>query len=150
MHKRKAFTLIEVTAVVIIASISAVIVFPNYQRAVEQARDREAVACLRLIQAGERIYRIEHDPPQFFPFNGELQQNTGQINAGLRLSLTTQNWRYFVDDLAGGNNFDAQAQSVLTGRTWMIRRDNCNNIFGACCIANCPPDPAYTDCTGCP
>lgn len=148
MNKDRAITLIEMMAVLVIISILVVIAVPNYQRTVEQARDKEALACLRLIQAGERIYRSEQEPTQFFPWDtvpAQVQDLPAhnEINAGLRLSLTTQHWTYKVEEEDASNNFKAVAtrKGPPPGfvRDWVINNENCNTIFGAYCSgAGCP------------
>lgn len=141
MYRDKAVTLLELIVVVIIISILATVTGLNYQRTIEQARDKEALACLRLIRTGERIYRSEHEPPQFFPWDTVAEQSqtnaSNQINPGLRLSLTTQNWHYFVTELNQSDNFRARAvrqnAPANFSREWIITNADCNPTFGAYC-----------------
>ena len=143
MHNPNAVTLIELIAVLIILSTLAVIAVPNYQRTIEQARDKEAIACLRLIQAGERIYRSEFN--HFFPTPSDPSQPTADINTVLKLSLTTQNWDYEVAE-RGSDNFRVKATRRNPppnfAREWIINSYNCNAIFGASCdpLVSCPSD----------
>lgn len=60
-NKKKSFTLIEVLVVVIIIGILAGIAIPRFIKTAEKARGEEALTNLRLIFAGERMYRLDNN-----------------------------------------------------------------------------------------
>ena len=150
MQKCKAFTLIEVIAVLIIVSILVVVAIPNYQKAIEQARDKEAIACLRLIQAGERIYRSKIG--QYYPVTSSGTSDLVDINNSLVISLNARTWRYVINPGSGAFRAIAARQNPPSGfnRQWEILNRDCNQIFGgAYCVGDCPPSSQF-DSTLCP
>jgi len=142
-RRLKAFTLIEVISVLIIVSILVVVAVPNYQKAIEQARDKEAIAILRLIQAGERIYHSKIE--SYYPVTeGVLETTAGNINDSLHLQLNEREWDYSVENRVGGV-FVYKAEKAGI-RTWVISNNDCNSVFSAYCTpaANCPPGSGKT------
>ena len=59
MRAKKSFTLAEVLVVLIIVAILAALALPNFGAVKEKSLDREAKASLALIQAAEKIYKME-------------------------------------------------------------------------------------------
>ncbi len=101
MEKRKsqpALTLIELLIVIGIILILVGIAVPNYSKAKERALGKEAIASLKLIQAAEKIYRMEHQT--YYPNSG-IESNVTNINNNLKLFLTETNWDY---NITGGSN----------------------------------------------
>lgn len=91
--QNKAITLMEIMVVIIIIGIIATLGLPQFAKTKESTLDKEAKANLRLIQAAEKIYHLEHN--EYYPDTGSVDNNTN-INDNLKLSLTTQNWTYKV------------------------------------------------------
>ena len=139
----KAITLIEILTVIIIIGILVVLALPNFGTMKERALDREAKANLKLIQAAEKIYRMEVG--RYFPVDGTTESDINNINTGLRLSLTERNWDYSV---TGGDSLSSQATRSASGweRNYNIDHDD----EEACC---CPRDsrcPSQDWCSSCP
>jgi hypothetical protein len=111
----------------------------------ERALDREAKANLKLIQAAEKIYRME--VTWFYP-KGETADTDG-INSFLRLFLPTgekRNWSYSIPDTGGGSDFSASATRNLdSGHTW-YRVFRINKDGDPCCVTG----PCPSDMPGCP
>jgi len=108
MLKKKSFTLIEIIIVIVIVGILSAIALPNFGIMREKQLDKEAKAVLKLIQAAERIYRME---------NGSYysSSNIALINSNLRLGLPdtgTPNWTYALGATS--------ATATRSGRTWLI------------------------------
>ena len=151
MRTSKALTLIEVIAVLIIVSILVVVAIPNYQRTVEQARDKEAISCLRLIQAGEKIYRSRVG--YFYPYSSAVTLPT-DYNPNLNLDLNEQTWDYSMWWVPGGRFFARANRQVSVppgfNRRWLIMDVDCNPTFGAVCIeidpGSCPVGSTAITC----
>ncbi len=139
----RAVTLLEILTVIIIIGILVALALPNFGTMKERALDREAKANLKLIQAAEKIYRMEVG--RYFPVDGSTESAINNINTNLRLSLTERNWDYTV---AGGDNLGSQATRSVSGweRNYNIDQDD----EEACC---CPRDsrcPSQDWCSSCP
>jgi len=85
--KKIGFTLNELIMVVIIVGILAAIAIPSYYKTVQVARAKEAKSALRLIQAGQKIYRSKN--PGYYD-----SDNITDINTNLGLDLEESYWDY--------------------------------------------------------
>ena len=94
MWTKKSFTLVELFVVMIIVGILVALALPNYNTMKEKSLDREANSSLALIQAAEKIYKMESG--SYYPSSGSTNDITN-INTNLKLSLTTGSWSYNVD-----------------------------------------------------
>jgi len=161
----RAVTLLEILTVIIIIGILVALALPNFGTMKERALDREAKANLKLIQAAEKIYRMEAG--FYYPKDADnFETNIGTINTNLRLSLTERNWDYSV---TGGDPGTAtpeagSATAARTGvsgswtRTYYIRVKDDGSEEACCCPDGDAPDsvcPSQDHCQneygyGCP
>ena len=105
LNKQKpGFTILELIVVVVILGVIAIITLPGFNKARENSLDQEASANLKLIQAAEKIYKLE----MTMYFNAT---NATDINSYLKLALPTAsiNWNYKVDS-ATDTLFTGKAQ----------------------------------------
>lgn len=104
--KKKAFTLVEITIVLVILGILAGIAWPNFMRSKERALAKEAIVGLKLIRAAEMVYQSE---------NGTYYASSdiGEINTNLRLTLSETNWDYTIT--GGASAFTATANRQGSG-----------------------------------
>jgi type IV pilus assembly protein PilA len=129
MDKRKnAFTLLEVIIVAVIIGILVGIALPAYRKSKESALDKEARVNLRLIQAAERIYNMEHN--FYYPYNTSTSVIT-DINSYLKLQLpnpATLNWSYNVSSLlTNANKSTMSAARTTPSRTWTLNLNDEND-----------------------
>jgi type II secretory pathway pseudopilin PulG len=122
IQKMKSLTLMELLIVIIIVGIFSTLAITQYGGYRERALDREAIANLRLIQAAERIFRMEQGTyyPAALP-----DATTNNINTNLHLSLPTgnnRNWNYTCQAATG--TVTAQRYrfvgSPTLGRSWTL------------------------------
>lgn len=131
-NSRCGFTLVELIIVVIIIGILASIAIPAYMHTQERAFDSDAKASVKLIQAAERIYRLESG--FYYPPSGSVSVNS-TINTNLKLSLpvTTPKWTYTANSTGNASALRTSGSHI---RTWTLLIANDN----ATCSppANCP------------
>jgi prepilin-type N-terminal cleavage/methylation domain-containing protein len=92
MLDSRGFSFIELLIVVIIIGILVSFAAPQFAVTKERALDKEAQANLRLIQAAERIYKME--VAFYYPHPSFVSADRSGINDNLRLSLPAANWDY--------------------------------------------------------
>ena len=139
---KKGFTLMELLIVIIILAILISLSIPTYQKTIERAKDKEAIANLLLIQAAEKIYKLETN--KFYPESGSVTV-IGTINDELRLDLKENIWDYSVEALGSGSNFLAIADRTAWKRReyWIRQGDEVPKCTGAGCILSSPkPAPS--------
>lgn len=108
---RRGYNLIEVIIVVIIIGILVTFAMPQFSKTRERAFDNEAKANLRLMQAAEKIYKMEIGG-YYGPSNV-----IAAINTNLKLSIpAVSKWNYSVTNNLG----DSAAQRAGGGRTWSL------------------------------
>ena len=110
----------ELVVVIVIVGILAVLGLVHYGAYKEKALNKEAVVNLQLIQAAEKIYRMEN--PYYYPYPGCVTAtNNTVINQYLKLNLPTQspNWNFTVDTASTGN-----ASATRSGRTYNLSITN--------------------------
>lgn len=105
MRKRCAgVTWLEVLVTVAIIGILLAMLLPKYTGNVEHARANEAFGNLKLILAGQRVYRLKTG--YFLPASGTADATT--INQFLRLKLQEKNFTYTAGPSDSGT-FEARA-----------------------------------------
>lgn len=100
MLKQRSYTLVEILIVVVIIGILASLGLPNYNAIKEKSLDKEAKATVSLIQAAEKIYRMEEG--SYYPIPPGTVSNIANINSYLRLHLpaSATSWVYSVSSSA--------------------------------------------------
>ncbi|MCK9595161.1 MAG: hypothetical protein PHH68_01265 [Candidatus Omnitrophica bacterium] len=101
-----AFTIVELTVVLIVVGILVTLAIGQFSGSREQALKKEAQANLKLIAAAEKIYRLETTVYM-------NQTDSSAVNSNLKLSLpiTNPNWNYKVIG-ANTTTFTAKAGRV--------------------------------------
>ena len=90
--KLKGVTWLELLVTLAIIGILVAMLVPRYTGNVEHARANEAFGNLKLILAGQRVYRLKSG--FYLPFAGTA--NVAQINQFLRLKLEEKSFTYTV------------------------------------------------------
>jgi type II secretory pathway pseudopilin PulG len=91
--------------IVVVISILAGFMVPQYTRSREQTIDKQAVAILNIIRAAERSYRISTGT--YYPFSSSVN-SVNQINSALVIDLVDDGkWGYYLETLNTGRNFRA-------------------------------------------
>ena len=117
MQSKKGFNLTELIVVVVVIAILAALALPNFGAFKEKSLDKEAKASLALIQAAEKIYKMETN--DYFPNDGSSESDIDTINTYLKLSLPTSNanWSYSVNANGGTGGYTTATHA---GRTWSL------------------------------
>lgn len=145
----KAVTLLEILAVVVIVGIIVALALPKFGTLKERALDREAKANLKLIQAADKIYRMEKG--FYYPAAADSPKTTQDINTNLKLALpasATRNWSYSA---SGGAALSVQTiRNIAITSSWYRNYNIDQDDDKACC---CPRDercPSQDWCAVCP
>lgn len=131
---KSAFTLVELIIVVIIIGILVTIGMISYIKTQERAFDNDARASVKLIQAAERVYRLENG---FYYPNGGSTSSHIDINNNLRLTLPTSSlkWTYTVNSAGGTSSASALRTGGADIRTWILPMGSDD---ATCSGAGCP------------
>lgn len=98
LRRVRAVTLTEILTVLIIIAILAALALPQFATTRERALSKEAKANLKIIDAAEKIYRMEAG--FYYPYSG-MQSDPAELNTNLKLSLTENNWDYAITGNSG-------------------------------------------------
>ena len=129
MWTKKSFTLTELLVVIVIIGILAALGMPTYSAIKEKTLDREAKASLALIQAAEKIYKME--TTFYYPYSGS-ESNVDNINNNLKLSLPNPvSWSYTVDGAAP----NMTATRAVGDKVWEL---DFPDSVPVCTGADCP------------
>lgn len=118
---KKGFTLIEILAAVLIAGALAAIALPQFTKAMEKAKEKKAIAYLRVIAAAEKAY---YGREKAFV----SVANAASIKSVLGVEVTDDDYDFRVI-LQGTNRlFSAQAIKKGTGPAPTISLDQDGNF----------------------
>ena len=98
MKKQKAFTLLELTVVILIVGILSTLAITHYFSQNERLLDKEALAALKLLQSAQRIYIMDYGA--YYPTGGSTSEtDIANINTNLKVLLsegdpTNKRWDY--------------------------------------------------------
>ncbi|MEI6631957.1 MAG: prepilin-type N-terminal cleavage/methylation domain-containing protein [bacterium] len=95
--KNIAVTLVEILVTLIILAILIALVLPQFSTMRERSLSKEAMANLKLIDAAEKIYRMEEG--FYYPYSSSVSDQQ-DINVNLKIAITAGNWGY---DIAGNS-----------------------------------------------
>ncbi len=139
----RAFTIMEMMIVVIIIGIVSGFSIPNYQRAVEQAHERDAIDNIKILMDAVKLYRAKHD--------GQLPPNLADINAintTLKTSIIANQMSYACGFL-GLTYWECRATSP---QGWWLHAEPdfapCPSVVH-CIVASpipCPTIPTWYTC----
>jgi prepilin-type N-terminal cleavage/methylation domain-containing protein len=96
MMRKKAFTAIELLIVVVIVTLLAILTFPIFRKTIEKSREKLAITNLKMILAGENLYKVSYD--HYFPKGaGETLDSIEDINQYLGLDIEKKFFDYKIE-----------------------------------------------------
>ncbi|MEW6100746.1 MAG: type II secretion system protein [Candidatus Omnitrophota bacterium] len=129
--QRKSFTMMELLVVIIVIGILSTLGISHYGSFRERTLDREAQANLRLIVAGEKIYRMENSTQSYY-----ASANITDINFNLKLLLNSGASRVW-DYATTGNNTACCGRAVRfngpDSRSWRLRCAEADPVANGAC-----------------
>lgn len=130
--QKTGFTLVEMIVVVVIIAVLVAIAIPAYIKTQERAFDKDAVGSLKLIQAAEKIYRLEAG--HYYPPSGS-QSDPATINTNLKLGLpvSSPKWTYTANSTGNTSALRTGGSSV---RTWSLPIASEDSTCSP--VGNCP------------
>ena len=115
---KKGFTLIEVIVVMIIIAILAGLVYPNYTKLVNKAKQREAENILRAIYTAQDLYILSSQNSEYADSINDLDiQIPADSRYSYLLSLSADRKSFLVEATANLDSDNAVD-------TWTINQDN--------------------------
>jgi prepilin-type N-terminal cleavage/methylation domain-containing protein len=117
-YNAQGFTIIELIVVLVIIGILITLGLPSYHNIKEKALDKEAIVNLKLIQAAEKIYRMEIGG--YYDSVPPPPDEIRDINDWLKIDLlktATRIWDYATD---GAGTATATRTSSGPARTWTL------------------------------
>lgn len=135
-YMNKAYTLVEIIVVVLIIGILVAFALPQFAVTKERALDNEAKSNLKLIQAAEKIYKMEVGYTYPHPSASPVSSVT-LINDDLKLSLpgSSPSWTYVLDGVAESGTATRVAAG---GRAWTINLPPGASENPTCSGSGCP------------
>ncbi len=119
-REEECFTLAELVVVILVIAILISLAIPNYLKGIERTKNKEAKTMLRLMAAGEEVYRLENG---FFVGCS----NASQCNTLLDLRLSEKSWAYQAT-APTSDSFSATAtRQGSDGRVWTITSSDEDN-----------------------
>lgn len=112
-NTKRSFTFLEVMTVVVIIAILAALVVPLFRKTMEKSRERLAVTTLKMILAGENLYRLNFDH-YFPPESGTVISDLDEINRYLNLDLSG---KYFTYEIESRGPYDFEIRAKKDGKT---------------------------------
>ena len=106
LFNRKAFTLIELIAVVIIVAIVAAFAIPNYTKTIERAHLKDATGNLIAVHAAQQVRYSEQG--KYWP-ESATTVDLASINTNLKLNIIAQSMTYTCTGNATGTTFTCDA-----------------------------------------
>lgn len=100
------FTMLEILTVVVVIAFLVALAFPVFKKTIEKSREKIAITNLKLILAGENLYRLSYDH-YYYPPEGtsDLVSNLNQV---LNLDIEPRYFSYVIEP-EGKYNFKIYA-----------------------------------------
>lgn len=98
MEEKKSFTLLELIIVLVVLGILASITPPFLRKALERARNKEAISMLRLLAETEKMYHLQYG--NYTQCNDSSPDPSMYCNSVLGLTLPSRrDWAFAVQEV---------------------------------------------------
>lgn len=120
---KKGFTLTELLTTVVILAVLAAVALPKFSKSTEKAKANQAIAYLRAIRVGEKMYFAKNNT--YVACSGKLE-----LQSKLGVEVTEENYKFTVVAGSPGiaTTFEARSQKGTAAPT------TCGTAKDAICV----------------
>ncbi|MCK5580380.1 MAG: type II secretion system protein [Candidatus Omnitrophica bacterium] len=137
---KKAFTLMEIMVVIVIAGVIAGFAIPSYVKSMERSHESDAINQLSTIHAANQIYLSRAG--RYWPLGEINEYEIDEINAALSLNIIANGMTYSCIGIGGGTAFTCTATRDAPATPFTVTvTEAALDATNPMCTSGTPPCP---------